>query len=148
MEKLLQIFTEAASDENLLIVIVNLAVALGLYGTNIFFGTIIGAKTDSFDLKKFLFGVLKALGSCLGIFVFCYLLNVFSIGMNMTDLISIKTEVISTIQVIGVLYVWVIDLAKEVMDKIKSFRNLKYVSYDDMDITQINDYDTDYSMKG
>lgn len=136
MDKIIEIFTQAAADENLIIVLVNLAVALGLFGTNIFFGTIMGTKEDGFDLKKFLFGIVKALGSCLGIFVFCYLLNVFYIGMNMTDLITIKVEVISTIQVIGVLYVWVIDLAKEVFDKIKSFRTLKYISYDDVDWQQ------------
>ena len=136
MEKIIQIFTEAANDENLVIVLVTLAVALGLFGTNIFFGTIIGTKNDSFNLKKFLFGILKAIGCCIGIFVFCYLLNVFYIGMNMTDLITIRVEVISTIQVLGVLDVWVIDLGKEVMDKVKSFRNLKYVSYDDVDWQQ------------
>lgn len=136
MEQILKIFSEAAADENLIIVIVNLAVSLGLFATNIFFGTIIGTKLESFNTKKFFFGILKAIGSCIGIFVFCYLLNVFYIGMNMTDLITIKVEVISTIQVIGVLYVWVIDLAKEVFEKIKSFRTLKYISYDDVEWQQ------------
>ncbi len=127
---------QKAWSENLVIVMVNLIVSFGLYFTNIFFGTIIGTKTMGFNLKKFLFGILKALGCCSGIFLFCYLLNLFSLGMNLTNLITVKAEVTSTIEVIAVLYIWIIDLSKEVLDKIKSMKDLKYVTYDDVEVQQ------------
>lgn len=135
MKVVLELLQKAWS-ENLIIVVVNLIVAFGLYFTNIFFGTIIGTKTIGFNFNKFLFGILKALGCCAGIFLFCYLLNLFSLGMNETDLITVKAEVTSTIEVIGVLYIWIIDLSKEVLEKIKSMKELKYVTYDDVEWQQ------------
>lgn len=113
-------------------------VVIGLYGVNIFFGTVIGTKQDRFMPKKFFFGILKALGCGIGIFAFCYLLNLFTLSMNLTDLITIHQNVTTTIEVIGVLYLWAMDLSKEVLDKIKSWRDLKYVSEDDISINQQN----------
>lgn len=139
---------QKAWDSNLITVAAMVIVVISLYAINIFFGTIIGTKENGFDLRKFLFGILKALGCGVGIFAFCYILNLFSLTMNQTDLVSINETVITTVEVIGVMYLWALDLAKEVLEKIKSWRDLKYVSYDSIDITKINDYDVDQNMKG
>lgn len=127
---------QKAWDSNLIIVAAMVIVVIGLYAVNIFFGTIIGTKEDGFDFQKFLFGILKALGCGVGIFAFCYILNLFSLTMNQTDLVSINETVITTVEVIGVMYLWAMDLAKEVLEKIKSWRDLKYVSEDVLAFTQ------------
>lgn len=127
---------QKAWDSNLTIVASMVIVVIGLYALNIFFGTIIGTKEDGFNFKKFLFGIVKAFGCGVGIFAFCYMLNLFGLTMNLTDLVTVNQAVITTIEVIGVLYIWAMDLSKEVLDKIKSWRDLKYISYDDMIIQQ------------
>lgn len=135
MEKILELLKQAY-DGNLIIVASMVIVVMGLYATNIFFGTIIGTKEIGFDFKKFFYGVVKALGCGVGIFAFCYLLNLFALTMNLTDLIKINEAVTTTIEVIGVLYLWAMDLSKEVLEKIKSWRDLKYVTYDNITIQQ------------
>ena len=135
MDKILEILKKAW-DSNLVIVALMVIVVVGLYALNIFFGTIIGTKQDGFNLHKFLFGILKAIGCGIGIFAFCYMLNLFGLAMNLTDLVTIQQAVITTLEVIGVMYLWALDLSQEVLDKIKSWRDLKYVTYDDVTIQQ------------
>lgn len=127
---------QKAWDSNLVVVAAMVIVVIGLYAVNIFFGTVIGTKENGFDFPKFMFGILKALGCGVGIFAFCYLLNLFSLTMNLTNLVSVNDAVITTVEVIGVMYLWAMDLAKEVLEKIKSWRDLKYISEDVLSFTQ------------
>lgn len=125
-----------AWDSNLTIVASMVIVVIGLYALNIFFGTIIGTKEDGFNFKKFLFGIVKAFGCGIGIFAFCYMLNLFALTMNLTDLVTVNQAVITTVEVIGVMYIWAMDLSQEVLEKIKTWRDIKYVTYDDVTIQQ------------
>lgn len=136
-----------AMEENLETIILMLIVVSSLYAINILFGTIIGTYTEKFDAKKFLFGVLKMILADIGIFVFCYTLNLFSLTLQLTKDITISADFISTLEIFGVLLTWAVDTSMDVVAKIKSLKELKYVSYDDV-ITKVNDYDVDQSMKG
>lgn len=139
-----------AMSENLETIILMLIVVSSLYGINILFGTIIGTYTEKFDAKKFLFGVLKMILADVGIFVFCYTLNLFSLTLQLTKDIQISGDFITTVEVFGILLTWAVDTAKDIVEKVKSLKELKYVSYDDIavDISKINDYDVDQNMKG
>lgn len=119
-----------ALNENLETIILMLIVVSSLYAINILFGTIVGSFTEKFNLKKFLFGVLKCLIADVGIFLFCYTLNLFALTLQLTKDISISVDFITTIEVITILVVWAIDLSKDIIEKIKSMKELKYVSYD------------------
>lgn len=136
-----------AMEENLETIILMLIVVSSLYAINILFGTIIGTYTEKFDAKKFLFGVLKMLLADIGIFVFCYTLNLFSLTLQLTKDITISADFITTIEVFTILVVWAVDTAQDIVAKIKSLKELKYVSYDAV-ITKVNDYDVDQQMKG
>lgn len=121
---------QGAMSENLETIILMLIVVSSLYGINILFGTIIGAYTEKFNVKKFLFGVLKMILADVGIFVFCYTLNLFSLTLQLTKDITISGDFITTVEVFGILIVWAVDTAKDIVEKVKSLKELKYVSYD------------------
>lgn len=109
-----------------------LIVVTSLYAINILFGTIVGSFKEKFNLKKFLFGILKCLIADIGIFLFCYTLNLFALTLQLTKDILISVDFITTIEVITILVVWAIDLSKDIIEKIKSMKELKYITYEDV----------------
>lgn len=123
-----------AVQENLETIILMLIVVSSLYAINILFGTIVGTFKEKFNLKKFIFGIFKCLVADVGIFAFCYTLNLFSLTLQLTNDITISADFITTIEVFTILIVWAIDLGKDIIEKIKSMKTLKYVSYDDVQI--------------
>ena len=123
---------EKAVQENLETIVLMLIVVGSLNAINIVLGTIIGTFTDKFDAKKFFFGILKAFVIGLCIFAFCYTLNLFALTLQLTKDITISTDFISTVEVFTILIVWAIDIAKDVIAKIKSMKELKYVKYEDV----------------
>lgn len=123
-----------AVQENLETIVLMLIVVGSLNLINIVLGTIVGSFEDKFNLKKFLFGILKAFITGLCIFALCYSLNLFALTLQLTKDITISTDFISTIEVFAILVVWAIDIAKDIVEKIKSLKTLKYVSYDDVQI--------------
>ena len=137
METIIQTIQEAM-QENLETVILMLIVVGSLSGINIVLGTIIGTFTEKFDIKKFFFGILKAFIIGLCIFVFCYTLNLFSLTLQLTKDVTISTDFITTVEVFTILIVWAIDIAKDIVAKIKSMKELKYVKYEDIQINVNN----------
>ena len=125
---------EKAVQENLETIVLMLIVVGSLNAINIVLGTIIGTFTDKFDAKKFFFGILKAFVIGLCIFAFCYTLNLFALTLQLTKDITISTDFISTVEVFTILIVWAIDIAKDVIAKIKSMKELKYIKYEDVQI--------------
>lgn len=121
-----------AMQSNLETVILMLIVVTSLYLINIMFGTVLGTFTEEFIPKKFFFGFFKMLVADVGIVGFCYCLNLFALTLEQTKNISISAEFISTVQIFTILVVWALDLAKDITEKIKSMKTLKYVSYDDV----------------
>ena len=109
-----------------------------LHGANILLGTIIGTKESKFDIKKFLFGIIKAVSLLLIIVGVCYILNVFTLTISLIEGITIDDELVTTLELLGILVIQGIDISKEVIEKIKAFRKLKYVSYDDVVISDTN----------
>lgn len=127
---------ESAVEQNLETVVLMLIVVASLYITNILFGTILGTFTEEFIPKKFFFGILKAFVGCIGVLCYCYSLNLFALTLQTTKDISISNDLVNTLMVIGVLVAWAWDLALDIYNKLKSFKTLKYISYDDVTIQQ------------
>lgn len=138
METILKLIEEAL-QKNLETVVLMLIVVGSLSGINIVLGTIIGTFTDEFDAKKFFFGILKAFIIGLCIFVFCYTLNLFALTLQLTKDITISADFITTVEVFTILIVWALDLAKDIIEKIKSMKTLKYVKYTDIQINTQNE---------
>lgn len=124
-----------AVQENLETIVLMLIVVNSLYGINITLGTVIGSFTEKFNSRKFFFGILKAFLASLCIFCFCYTLNLFSLTLQLTKDITISADFISTIEVFTILIVWGLDLSKDIVEKIKSMRTLKYLNYEDVQIS-------------
>lgn len=135
METILKLIQEAL-QENLETIVLMLIVVGSLNAVNIVLGTIVGTFTDKFDVKKFFFGILKAIIVGLCIFVFCYTLNLFALTLQLTKDITISADFISTVEVFTILIVWALDLCKDIIDKIKSMKQLKYVKYEDVQLQQ------------
>jgi MFS family permease len=133
VETILKLIQEAL-QENLETIVLMLIVVGSLNAVNIVLGTIVGTFTDKFDVKKFFFGILKAIIIGLCIFVFCYTLNLFALTLQLTKDITISADFISTVEVFTILIVWALDLCKDIIDKIKSMKQLKYVKYEDVQI--------------
>jgi len=138
MDVIIQTITKAV-QENLDTVVLMLIVVNSLYLINILFGTVQGTfgENGKFDLKKFLFGFLKEIIASVGIFALCYVLNLFALVLQLTNDITISTDIITTAEVIIILITWAVDLIKDIIDKIKSLKTLKYVSWDEVQY-QIN----------
>lgn len=138
MDVIMKTITEAV-QENLDTVVLMLIVVNSLYLINILFGTVQGTfgEDGKFDLKKFLFGFLKEIIASLGIFALCYVLNLFALVLELTNDITISTDIITTAEVIIILVTWAIDLIKDIIDKIKTLKTLKYISWEDVQ-RQIN----------
>lgn len=117
----------------------------GLMLVNIVLGTINGTMEDKFDWKKFLFGFLKAFINALCILAVCVLCDLFAQVLNMIEGIAISAEVITSLEIIAVAVAWCIDLFKEVLEKIKALKELKYISYDDVQAEAILDYEERYN---
>lgn len=133
MATIIKLIQEAMS-ENLETVVLMLIVVGSLSGINIVLGTIIGSFTEGFDAKKFFFGILKAFIIGLCIFVFCYTLNLFSLTLELTKDITISSDFITTVEVFTILIAWALDLAKDILEKVKGMKNLKYIKYEDVQI--------------
>lgn len=125
---------ENAMQENLETVVLMLLVVASLYITNILFGTLLGTFTEEFIPKKFFFGILKGIVGCIGVFVFCYTLNLFALTLQTTKDITISNDLINTLMVIGVLVAWAWDIAIDIVEKLKSFKTMKYIKYEDVQI--------------
>lgn len=121
-----------ALQANLETAVLMLIVVDSLNLINIILGTIIGSCKDKFDFKKFLFGILKALVVSACIFGLCYILNLFALTLQLTKDITISTDVITTAEVLIILVTWAIDIAKDIIEKVKGLKELKYVSYQDV----------------
>jgi len=130
---------EEAFQENLETVVLMLIVVGSLSAINIVLGTIIGTFKDKFDAKKFFFGILKAFVIGLCIFAFCYTLNLFALTLQLTKDISISGDFISTVEVFVVLVTFALDYARDVIDKIKSLKELKYVKFEDVQMNPQSD---------
>lgn len=133
ISKVFKIIQEAV-ESNLETIILMLIVVTSLYAINILFGTIIGTFTEKFNGKKFVFGIVKAILSDIGIFAFCYVLNLFSLTLQLTKDITISADFITTLEVFVILIAWAVDLAKDIVEKIKSMKTLKYITYEDIQI--------------
>lgn len=133
--KIIQIIQEAV-EQNLETVVLMLIVVASLYVINILFGTIVGTITEEFIPKKFFFGIFKGIVGCIGVFCYCYTLNLFALTLQTTKEISISSDLICTLQIIGVLVAWAWDLSLDIYDKLKSMKTLKYISYDDVKIQE------------
>lgn len=123
-----------AVESNLETIILMLIVVTSLYAINILFGTVVGSFTEKFSVKKFLFGFVKCVLADTGIFAFCYTLNLFTLTLQLTKDITISADLITVLEVITILIVWAIDLCKDIVEKIKSLKTLKYVTYGDVQV--------------
>jgi hypothetical protein len=115
----------------LMLIVIN-----SLFLINILLGTIQGSFKEKFNWKKFLFGFVKALVADACIFGLCYVLNLFALTLQLTKDITISTDVITTAEVIIILTTWALDLAKDIVEKVKNLKTLKYVSYDNVQINK------------
>lgn len=134
MTKILSSITSVLTDK-MEVVVVFLIVSGGMYVVNIILGSLNAIFSKEFDWKKHIYGVAKAFVACLSILFFCVLLNLFAYGLSLVD-IHVGDNVITILQVIGVLVGWCYDLAIDIFDKIKGLKTLKYISYDDIQFQQ------------
>lgn len=134
MSKVLSSIASVLTDK-MEVVVVFLIVSGGMYVVNIILGSLNAIFSKEFDWKKHIYGVAKAFVACLSILFFCTLLNLFAYGLSLVD-IHVGDNVITILQVIGVLVGWCYDLALDIFDKIKGLKTLKYISYDDIQFQQ------------
>ena len=120
------------------VVIVFLVVAGGMYITNIVLGSLNALFEKEFDWKKHIYGVAKALVACFAILMFCVLLNLFSYGLGLINVV-LPDSVITVIQVIGIIVGWCYDLALDIFDKIKGLKSLKYIKYEDIQMNPLTE---------
>lgn len=137
MEIITKVLAEAV-DVNLSYVVLLDIVLAFMYGANILLSVIINTRQEKFDIKKFFFGIIKAVCVLLIILGVCYILNVFTLTLNLISQININMELVTTLEVMLVLVTYIADISAELLGKIRSFREIKYISQEDITISDTN----------
>lgn len=136
MYKIIQALIDAISNENMIVLAIILISIVVMFGCNIYLGTMQGKKKEGFSWGKFLFGIEKAFGICAVTMALCFAFNLLCIGLTMAEFLDIGTPVIAGTEIVAVASVYGLDLAREVLEKMKASRELKYLSYDDIKVQQ------------
>lgn len=118
--------------KNIELVSMLLGIVAGLQVINIVLGSLDAMLEKNFNWKKFFYGIFKALVNALCIVGTCALADLFAEILNMIEGITISVEIVSSIEIISVVVIWCVDLFKDILEKIKKTKELKYVSYDDI----------------
>ena len=111
--------------------IVFLIVAIVLRVCNIILGSIDAMFKKDFDWGKFFSGIEKMVVVAITILMVITTLNLFAYGLTLIEVVLPK-DTVSAFEVVLIIVTWCIDLAKEVTEKIKSLKDLKYVKYEDV----------------
>lgn len=111
--------------------IIFLIVAIVLRIVNIVLGSIDAMFNKEFDWGKFFSGIEKMLIVALTIMLTIITLNLFAYGLSKVKVV-IPSDYVSVGEVVLIIVTWCVDLAKEVTEKIKSLKDLKYVKYEDI----------------
>ena len=111
--------------------IVFLIVAIVLRIANIVLGSIDAMFKKDFDWGKFFSGIEKMVVVAITILMVIITLNLFAYGLSLID-VKLPEQTFSAMQCILIVVTWCVDLAMEVKEKIQSLKELKYVSYDDL----------------
>lgn len=111
--------------------IVFLIVAIVLRVCNIVLGSIDAMFKKDFDWGKFFSGIEKMVVVAITILMVITTLNLFAYGLSLIS-VQLPSDMVSAFEVVLIILTWCIDLSKEVMEKIKSLKDLKYVRYDDI----------------
>ena len=127
--------------------IVFLIVAVVLRIINIILGSVDAMFKKEFDWGKFFSGIEKMLVVALSILMTIITLNLFAYGLSLVD-VKLPDQMVSAFTVVLIVLTWCVDLAIEVTEKIKAQKELKYISYDDIDLNSINDYSVDEGGQG
>ena len=113
--------------------IIFLIVAIVLRVANIILGSIDAMFKKDFDWCKFFSGVEKMVVVAVTILMVIITLNLFAYGLSLID-VKLPEQTFSAMQCILIVVTWCADLALEVKDKIQALRDLKYISYDDIQV--------------
>ena len=111
--------------------IVFLIVAIVLRIANIVLVSIDAMFKKDFDWGKFFSGIEKMVVVAITILMVIITLNLFAYGLSLID-VKLPEQTFSAMQCILIVVTWCVDLAMEVKEKIQSLKELKYVSYDDL----------------
>lgn len=111
--------------------IVFLIVAIVLRVCNIILGSIDAMFKKDFNWGKFFSGIEKMVVVAITILMVITTLNLFAYGLTLIEVVLPK-DTVSAFEVVLIIVTWCIDLAKEVTEKIKSLKDLKYVKYEDV----------------
>lgn len=111
--------------------IVFLIVAIVLRVCNIILGSIDAMFKKDFDWGKFFSGIEKMVVVAITILMVITTLNLFTYGLSLIEVVLPK-DTVNAFQVVLIILTWCVDLAKEVTEKIKSLKDLKYVKYEDV----------------
>lgn len=111
--------------------IVFLIVAIVLRVCNIILGSIDALFDNSFDWRKFASGVEKMVIVAITILMVIVTLNLFAYGLTLIE-VKLPEDMVSAFEVVLIILTWCVDLAKEVTEKIKAMKDLKYVKYEDI----------------
>lgn len=138
-EVLLRVLHTALHDKQLAYAFLFIVIVGLLFLLNIILGTIIGGHSEGFDIKKFLFGFLKGIAICITLFTFCIIVNVFFVGLNDMGTVQVDTKFVSVAEIILMIVAQGQDIIKEVLEKFKSIRPLKYEKYEDYKVPDYNE---------
>ena len=86
---------------NLLTIVMLLAVLGVLYTTNTVLGAVIGSETTQFEWKKIGKGMLKAFLFCLSFLAYCFCLEVLPIILTRIDVV-VPSDLITFLEIVGI----------------------------------------------
>ena len=135
----MQIFFKLLSDaiqENLIILVALMFTMAILEIADLGLGFYIGVIDESFKWKKLWFGILKRIVLLVCVLLIGYGTNLFGLivelFIGMFGGVINTNIIVSFIEIALVVFAWVIDLLKDLYNKLKNLKTLKYIKYEDV----------------
>ena len=89
-----------------------------LFIINTVLGVLIGTKEEGFNLKKFLYGILKGIIAALCIVGFCFVIEITPIIIKRIE-IELPSDIVTFVELIGITMTAYKKYTKECFEKIK-----------------------------
>lgn len=113
-------------QNNLLTILMLLAVLGALYLTNTVLGAVLGSQTTKFEWKKVGKGTLKAFLFCLSFITYCFCLEVLPIILARIE-ITVPNDIITFLEIVGITLTAYRKYALDCYSKIKNILGINSV---------------------
>ena len=143
MEELIKQITEILSkiEYDLLTAMVAMVLLATIMFVNQILGAVMASTVKQFDIQRLLKSFLKGILICIGILLFCIVLDVFPVLLERVKVLggeSIIPDIVTVLEVTAILVIAIVKYCKEVYQKLLTLFDVKKEEVDELIQTTFN----------